>query len=265
MAAVTMTANDVSSKRVPSSAGIPGGVDVDSPRLTAIVDAVLNLQGQTPADERDPGTGTRRFASSEVYLPAPEAPLATDVPTQVPARGRRRAEPVRNQWLYTLFPSEVLMLQIPGDPDKQIEQQARGTRWHPSDSATACGFSTCLEHCTGLRLLHFADKVTAVPGDTLSYSVWIINETGEDLTSVTLVPRSFTNSGLEDLSYATGPSVLCFGPLPAGEQAECAFTYVVTENDRSHTGELISAMAVEAVTASGRSLWDEYDAITPLA
>ncbi|MFF2296801.1 hypothetical protein [Arthrobacter sp. NPDC058127] len=116
-----------------------------------------------------------------------------------------------------------------------------------------------------VRLVHYADKATASSHETLSYSAWIINESGEELSEVTLVLRSFTNAGMEDLQYATGPSILSIGPMPAGAETELVFTYVVTENDQCHAGELISAMAVQAMTASGTKLWDEHDAITPLA
>ncbi|MCZ9882128.1 hypothetical protein [Arthrobacter sp. B2a2-09] len=138
-------------------------------------------------------------------------------------------------------------------------------QWHPSDAAVQGTFSTCLFHGAGVRLVHYADKATAASSDTLAYSAWIINDSGEELTDVTLVLRSFTNAGMEDLKYASGPSVLTLGPMPAGGETELVFTYVVTENDQRHAGELISAMAVQAVTASGAKLWDEHDAITPIS
>ncbi|MEV8150642.1 hypothetical protein AB0O52_21165 [Arthrobacter sp. NPDC080073] len=147
------------------------------------------------------------------------------------------------------------MSQIPNSPPEQ---------WHPSDATVPGTCSTCLLHGTGVRLVHYADKASAAPRDTLVYSAWIINDSGEDLTDVTLVLRSFTNAGMEDLKYATGPSVLTLGPMSAGGETELVFTYVVTESDQRHAGELISAMAVQAVTASGAKLWDEYDAITPI-
>ncbi|WAH95739.1 hypothetical protein [Arthrobacter sp. MMS18-M83] len=159
------------------------------------------------------------------------------------------------------------MLQLPGNLDNQIERQPPETRHEsPPSHATAPGvFLACPLHGTGVRLVHYAHKATAAPHDTLTYSAWVINDSGEVLTDVTLVLRSFTNAGLEELSYATGPSALSFGPMPAGGETELVFTYVVTENDQSHAGELISAMAVQAVTASGTRHWDEHDAITPIS
>lgn len=136
---------------------------------------------------------------------------------------------------------------------------------HPLDASVQGTFPTCLLHATGVRLVHYADKASAAPHDTLIYSAWIINDSGEKLTNVTLVLRSFTNAGMEDLKYASGPSILTFGPVPPGGEIELVFTYVVTENDQRHAGELISAMAVRAVTASGAKLWDEHDAITPVS
>ncbi|MDQ0031415.1 hypothetical protein [Arthrobacter bambusae] len=120
-------------------------------------------------------------------------------------------------------------------------------------------------HFPAVRLVHYADKAAAAAHETLSYSAWIVNESGEELSKVTLVLRSFTNAGMEDLQYATRPSVLSIGPMAAEAETEFVFTYVVTENDERHAGELISAMAVQAVTASGKKLWDENDAITPFA
>ena len=122
-----------------------------------------------------------------------------------------------------------------------------------------------MQQLPAVRLVHFADKATTTSHETLSYSAWIINESGEELSEVTLVLRSFTNAGMEELKYATGPTNLSIGPLPAGAATEFVFTYVVTQSDERHAGELVSAMAVEAVTASGTRLRDEHDAITPLA
>lgn len=159
------------------------------------------------------------------------------------------------------------MQQIPGNPDKQIERQPpeAGQASLLSDAAAPGVFLGCRLHGTGVRLVHYAHKASAAPHDTLTYSAWVINDSGEVLTEVTLLLRSFTNAGLEELRYATGPSVLSFGPMPAGGETEFVFTYVVTENDQSHAGELISAMAVQAVTVTGTKLWDEHDAITPIS
>ncbi|WP_404502753.1 hypothetical protein [Arthrobacter sp. GAS37] len=117
----------------------------------------------------------------------------------------------------------------------------------------------------GVRLIHFANKTNAVHGDVLTYFAWIINESDEELTKVTLVLRSFTNAGMENLHYTSEPTSLSLTDMPHGGEAQFVFTYVVTENDEHHGGELVSAMAVQAVTASGTKLSDECDAITPLA
>jgi hypothetical protein len=177
------------------------------------------------------------------------------------------------------------MLQVPGHQDQQIERRPREAmdaiadasvpngrlepsspeKRHPPEERGPHAFSTCPLHGAGLRLVHYADKATAAPHDTLAYSAWIINDSGEALANVTLVLRSLTNAGMEELHYTTSPSTLSFGPMPAGGETELVFTYLVTENDQSHAGELISAMAVQAVTVSGTNLWDEHDAITPIA
>ncbi|UKA62267.1 hypothetical protein [Arthrobacter sp. FW306-04-A] len=136
--------------------------------------------------------------------------------------------------------------------------------WHLSDPTASDAFPACPLPGTGVRLVHYANKFSAAPHETLAYSAWIINDSGEELTLATLVLRSFTNAGMEELHYTTGPAALSVGPVPAGGETELVFTYVVTENDQRHAGELISAMAVQAVTASGTTLWDEHDAITPI-
>ncbi|MFF2297878.1 hypothetical protein [Arthrobacter sp. NPDC058127] len=159
------------------------------------------------------------------------------------------------------------MLHPQGGPEMQSERRTHKSRRasHPSDATTPGDFLVCPVHSPGVRLVHYADKASAAPHDTLAYSAWIINDSGEELTDVTLVLRSFTNAGMEELRYTTGPSVLSLGQMPAGGETELVFTYVVTENDQRHAGELISAMAVQAVTASGARLWDEHDAITPIS
>ncbi|MCX2750369.1 hypothetical protein OOZ51_21545 [Arthrobacter sp. MI7-26] len=176
------------------------------------------------------------------------------------------------------------MRQIPGNPAKQIERQPHerhtmvdsalptgrlkppfpGTG-HPSDPRAPGAFSACPLPGAGVRLVHYANKASAAPHETLAYSAWIINDSGEELTNATLVLRSFTNAGMEELHYTTAPSALSVGPVPAGGETELVFTYVVTENDQSHAGELVSAMAVQAVTVTGTKLWDEHDAITPIS
>lgn len=73
-----------------------------SPRLIAIIDAVLTLQDHNTALEQDAATATRRFTSSIATVPEPGKPSAKDALGQAPTRGRRRAESPRI--LNTLFP-----------------------------------------------------------------------------------------------------------------------------------------------------------------
>jgi hypothetical protein len=115
---------------------------------------------------------------------------------------------------------------------------------------------------TGITLVHTADSLQAVPGQTVTFTAWVMNDTKEPLHKIYLVPRSFTNAGLEMLDYAMQPSKAeCFlGELLSGEASTRTFTYRVTENDVGQGGQLVSAMGVRASTLKGQELWDECDA-----
>lgn len=117
-----------------------------------------------------------------------------------------------------------------------------------------------------IALIHFADRFTAAVGETISYTAWILNDSREYLTGVSLIRRSFTNANLENLAYDNAPE----GPgtiadsLAPGESTELHLSYVVREEDVVHGGEIVSAMQVKASSASG-SVWDECDAIVHLS
>jgi hypothetical protein len=119
---------------------------------------------------------------------------------------------------------------------------------------------------TGITLVHSADTVTAVPGQVVTFTAWVLNDTESPLHSIRLVTRSLTNAGMEPLNYATspGPEERRLAGLLPGAAAAWTFTYQVTERDLSHGGELISAIGVEATASSGEVLWDEGDAVVPV-
>lgn len=115
---------------------------------------------------------------------------------------------------------------------------------------------------TGITLVHVADMFEASPSQRITFTTWVMNDTHDTLSEVSLVPRSFTNAGLEDLSYAMEPPApeRRLETLPPGETASWTFTYLVTEQDLSHGGELVSAMGVQARNPTAGTLWDECDA-----
>ncbi len=110
-----------------------------------------------------------------------------------------------------------------------------------------------------------ADKSVAATGETIIFSAWIINDSTGQLRNVYLIPRSFTNGGMESLDYTSRPldKDLHIGKLCAGESTMLSFSYVVSASDHRHEGELISAMGVTAMSR-GRVIRDEHDAIMAL-
>jgi hypothetical protein len=115
---------------------------------------------------------------------------------------------------------------------------------------------------TGITLVHVADLFEASPSQRITFTTWVMNDTDETLSEILLVPRSFTNAGLEDLNYAMEPPApeMRLETLQPGETASWTFTYVVTERDVSHGGILVSAMGVQARNPAAATLWDECDA-----
>ncbi|MGM7776363.1 hypothetical protein ACSVHC_10160 [Arthrobacter sp. KNU-44] len=114
-------------------------------------------------------------------------------------------------------------------------------------------------------LVYGADKSAAAPGETITFSAWIINDSKVQLRNVCLIPRSFTNEGMESLDYTSRPQDgdLHIGTLSAGESAILSFSYLVSASDHLHGGEIISAMGVTGMSR-GRAIRDEHDAIVAL-
>ncbi|WP_159704273.1 hypothetical protein [Arthrobacter sp. 18067] len=117
-----------------------------------------------------------------------------------------------------------------------------------------------------VALVYGADRSVAIPGDTVIFTAWITNDSASHLRDVTLVPRSFTNEGMEMLSYTAEPVErdLRIRLLAPGQSVMRSFSYLVTDADHIHGGCLVSAMQVRA-TCRGRVISDEHDAIVSLS
>ncbi|MCD4851761.1 hypothetical protein LN996_13145 [Arthrobacter sp. AK01] len=117
-----------------------------------------------------------------------------------------------------------------------------------------------------VALVYGADRPVAIPGDTVIFTAWITNDSPSHLRDVTLVPRSFTNEGMEMLSYTAEPVErdLRIRRLAPGQSVMRSFSYLVTDADHVHGGSLVSAMQVRA-TCRGQVVSDEHDAIVSLS
>ncbi|MGJ0386298.1 hypothetical protein [Paenarthrobacter nicotinovorans] len=117
-----------------------------------------------------------------------------------------------------------------------------------------------------ITLIHGADKCTAVPGETVIFTAWIMNDSTCHLRNIRLIPRSFTNEAMEPLVYTSSPDRrhLSVGSLAPGEGVMRSFSYRVTESDHVHGGSLVSAMQVRA-WCRGQEVVDEHDAIVALS
>ncbi|MGF6835967.1 hypothetical protein QF015_004168 [Paenarthrobacter sp. TE4293] len=115
-------------------------------------------------------------------------------------------------------------------------------------------------------LVYEADRPVAIPGDTVTFTAWITNDSASHLRDVTLAPRSFTNEGMDLLNYTSEPEErdLRIHRLAPGESVMRSFSYLVTDADHIHGGSLVSAMQVHA-TCRGRIVSDENDAMVSLS
>lgn len=117
-----------------------------------------------------------------------------------------------------------------------------------------------------VSLVYGADRPLAIPGDTVIFTAWITNDSTSHLRDVTLIPRSFTNEGMEMLQYTSEPVErdLWIKLLAPGQSVMRSFSYLVTDSDHIHGGSLISAMQVRA-TCRREVIRDEHDAIVSLS
>lgn len=117
-----------------------------------------------------------------------------------------------------------------------------------------------------VALVYGADRTWAIPGDTVIFTAWITNDSGSYLRDIALIPRSFTNEGMEVLHYTTEPVQrdLEISRLAPGQSVMRSFSYLVTDSDHLHGGSLVSAMQVRA-TCRGQLIADEHDALVSLS
>lgn len=117
-----------------------------------------------------------------------------------------------------------------------------------------------------VALVYGADKPWAIPGDTVVFTAWITNDSGSYLRDVALIPRSFTNEGMEALQYTAQPAQgdLHISLLAPGQSVMRSFSYLVTDSDHLHGGSLVSAMRVRAM-CRGQLIADEHDALVSLS
>lgn len=117
-----------------------------------------------------------------------------------------------------------------------------------------------------ISLVYGADRPLAIPGDTVIFTAWITNDSTSHVRDINLVPRSFTNEGMEMLQYTSEPVErdLRIRLLAPGQSVMRSFTYLVTDSDHLHGGSLVSAMQVRATCRRG-VITDEHDAIVSLS
>ncbi|WP_286179311.1 hypothetical protein [Arthrobacter sp. ISL-95] len=128
------------------------------------------------------------------------------------------------------------------------------------------GLLTRKRNAGHIALVYGADRPWAIPGDTVIFTAWITNDSASYLRDVTLIPRSFTNEGMEALHYTAEPvpGDLEISLLAPGQSVMRSFSYVVADSDYLHGGSLVSAMRVRA-TCRGRVILDEHDAMVSLS
>ena len=117
-----------------------------------------------------------------------------------------------------------------------------------------------------VALVYGADRTWAIPGETVIFTAWIVNDSASYLRDVKLIPRSFTNEGMEVLRYTAEPLQrdLEINVLAPGQSVMRTFSYLVTDSDHLHGGSLVSAMQVRA-TCRGQLISDEHDALVSLS
>lgn len=115
----------------------------------------------------------------------------------------------------------------------------------------------------GLALLHTSRASLAVSGDRLIFETYILNEGTETLGDVRLVPMSFRNADMAQLSYEKLrlENEAFNGVLLPGSFVKFTAQYRVTDADVVAGSTLISAMAATAVAEDGAFLREESDVV----
>lgn len=153
---------------------------------------------------------------------------------------------------------------------KLVRTLNQGIRWRPETVVRGLpgrrsGALIRKKHAGSVALIYGADRAHAAPGDTVIFTAWVTNNSPSHLRQVRLIPRSFTNEGMDALNYTSHPGSenLEVPTLEPGETMMRSFSYRVTDTDHLHGGSLISAMQVQA-TCRGEIIADEHDAIVSL-
>lgn len=222
-------------------------------RSKAIISMVLSLRvTETPTDIGDPHV-TRRYKQSDIDCPAQCHPHTLKMIEPDRVSDRQSIRTVREKFL------DSIPARTAGRWADRLALLAGGLRFiHGLRPRKICKRPLL----AGITLVHTADTFQASPGQRITFTAWVMNDTSKPLSQVSVIPRSFTNAGMEDLSYTTEPAALarCLNKLWPGETASWTFTYLVTERDLSHGGSLLSAMGVQARNPAAVTLWDECDA-----
>lgn len=115
----------------------------------------------------------------------------------------------------------------------------------------------------GLTLLHTCRSLFAVSGDLLTFDTYILNEGTGTLGDIRLVPLSFHNADMAQLSYVRfGEGSEHFnGVLLPGSFVKFTAQYHLTRADVVAGGPLISAMYATAVADGGVLVRAESDVV----
>lgn len=106
---------------------------------------------------------------------------------------------------------------------------------------------------SSIALVQYADRSLASCGDTIFFTAWILNNSEETFSEISLTHCFLTTADSEDLAYTTPPASeeLRVPSLAPGESTRFGFTYLVTYLDVIDGGKIVSAMQVRARSNSG--------------
>jgi hypothetical protein len=115
-----------------------------------------------------------------------------------------------------------------------------------------------------IDVVHTVDcESPACEGAKATFTVTVTNNTRTTLYGVRLVPRSFSNSQLDDLrgELRWRRTETTVTPLEPGSQHCFRATYELTMEDSTPGNDLINAIAITGFTATGQRFYAEQDAI----
>lgn len=116
----------------------------------------------------------------------------------------------------------------------------------------------------GIDLAYLVDKSTATLGETLKFTIWVLNATAHTLTDINIQLRSFTNEQMQPLQFLTRPTdrEMTGRTLLPGRSLNLALTYMVDSADLEYEGLIISALQAELTSPEHGLLRSECDAWT---